>query len=72
MLSHTVLPARVEFNPKSSINTAINIFDAVRQAAGEDPDLHGTIVLLLGLTKAYDTLQRPFLLSVLVWLGFLP
>ena len=40
----------------------------MRKAANLDSDLHGVIVLLLDFAKAYDTLQRPYLLSALTWL----
>ena len=30
-----------------------------------DSDVHGDIVLLLDFAKAYDTLQRPYLISTL-------
>ncbi|CAI5717474.1 unnamed protein product [Peronospora effusa] len=72
MLSHIVLQAQVGFVPQRSIHTALDIFSAARKAASADSDLHGAIVLLLDFAKAYDTLQRPFLLSVLAWLGFSP
>ena len=42
----------------------------MRKAASADSDLHGAIVLFLDFAKAYDKLQRPFLLSALTWLGF--
>ena len=51
---------------------ALDIFAAVRKAANLDSDLHGAIVLLLDFAKAYDTLQRPYLLSALTWLGLSP
>ena len=70
ILSSIVLPAQVGFVPQRSIHTALDIFSAVRKAASADSDLHGIIVLLLDFAKAYDTLQRPFLLSALTWLGF--
>ena len=62
LLSHLVLPAQVGFVPKRSIHTALDIFAAVRKAANLDSRLHGAIVLLLDFAKAYDTLQRPYLL----------
>ena len=32
--------------------------------------MKGSLALLLDFSKAYDSLQRPFLLAVLQWLGF--
>ena len=72
LLSHLVLPAQVGFVPKRSIHTALDIFAAVRKAANLDSSIHGAIVLLLDFAKAYDTLQRPYLLSALTWFGFSP
>ena len=70
LLAHIVSPAQVGFFPKISIHTAFNIFKAVINAATEDSDLHKAIVSLLDFAKAYDTLQLPYLLSALKWLGF--
>ena len=42
----------------------------MRKAANADSDLHVAIALLLDFAKAYDTLQRPFLLSALICLCF--
>ena len=47
-----------------------SIAAAVRKATSADSNLHGAIVLLLDFAKAYDTQQRPFLLSALTLLGF--
>ena len=38
--------------------------------ARADSDTHGSILLLIDFVKAYDTLQRPYLLSALTWGGF--
>ena len=65
ILSSIVLPAQVGFVLQRSINTALDIFSAVRKAASADSDLHGAIVLLFNFAKAYDTLQHPFLLTAL-------
>ena len=46
------------------------MFAAAKEAAASNPSQNGTIALLLEIAKAYETLQRPFLLSVLKWLGF--
>ena len=70
LLSHIVLPAQVEIVPKRSIHTALDIFKAVWNVAREGRDMHAAIVLLLHFSKAYDTLQRPYLLSAFSWLGF--
>ena len=70
LLSHLVLLAQVGFVPKRSIHTALDIFAAVSKAANLDSGLHGAIFLLLDFDKAYDTLQRTYLLSALTWLGF--
>ena len=72
MLTNLVLPAQVGFVPHRSIHTALDTFTAARKAATLDSDLHGSIVLLLDFAKAYDTLQRPYLLAALTWLGFSP
>ena len=58
------------FVPQLSIHTALDIFSTVLKATSADSDLYGAIVLLLDFAKSYDTLQRPFLLSALTWLGF--
>ena len=42
----------------------------MKKVASSDVELHGSVVLLLNFAKAYDTLQRPFLHSVLAWMGF--
>ena len=55
---------------RSGRSIALDIFAAVRKAANLDSGLHEAIVLLLDFSKAYDTLQRPYLLSALTWLGF--
>ena len=52
LLLHIVLPAQVGFFPKSSIHTALDIFEAVRNAARADRDIHGAVVLLLDFAKA--------------------
>ena len=72
LVSHLVLPAQVGFVPKLSIHTDLDIFVEVHKAANLDSGLHGAIVLFLDFAKAYDTLQRPYLLSALTWLGFSP
>ena len=72
LLSQLVLPAQVGFNTKRSIHTALDIVVAVRKAANLDSDLHREIILLLDFAKAYDTLQRPYLLSALTGLGCHP
>lgn len=72
LLSQTVHHAQVGFVPQRSIHTALDIFAAAKKAAVTDERQHGAIVLLLDFAKAYDSLQRPFLLSVLTWLGFSP
>ena len=70
LLSRAVLPAQVGFVPYRTFYTALDVFAAVKKAASFDEELHGSVVMLLKFAKAYDTLQRPFLLSVLAWMGF--
>ena len=70
LLSRAVLPAQVGFVPSRTIHTALDVFAAVKKAASSDEELHCSVVLLLDFAKACDTLQRPFLLSVLAWMGF--
>ena len=69
LLSQLVLPAQAGFVTKRSIHTALDIFAAVRKAENLNSNLHGAIGMLLDFAKAFDTLQRPYLLSALTWLG---
>ena len=70
LLAETIHPAQVGFVPQRSKHMAIDICTAAKKSAASDPRQTGTKALLLDFAKAYDTLQRPFLLSVLKWLGF--
>ena len=69
LLLHLVRLAQVGFVPKRSIHTALNIYAEARKAAHLASDLHGAILRLLDFAKSYDTMQRPYLLSALTWLG---
>ena len=60
------------FVPKRSIYSTPDIITTVSEAATLNSDLHGSIALLIDFSKAYDTLQRLYLLSALRWLGFSP
>ena len=70
MLPFVVDTAQVGFVPGRNIATALDIFAATKIAAKTEEATKNAIVLLLDFAKAYDTLQRPFLLAVLKWLGF--
>ena len=72
LLSQLVLQAQVGSVPKRSIHTAFNIYAAVRKATNLYSGLDGAIVLLLYFAKAYDILQRPYLLSAWTWLRLSP
>ena len=41
------------------------MFVAVKKVISTDEELRGLIVLLIDFAKAYDTIQHPFLLSVM-------
>ena len=64
--------AQVGSAPGRNIATALDIYAESKIAAKTDEAMKDAIVLLLNFAKAYDTLQRPFLLVVLKWLGFSP
>ena len=61
----------VLFRSGQSIQILKN-FAAVHEAVHVGSDLHGAIVILIDFEKAYDTLQRPYLLSALTWLKCWP
>ena len=50
---------------RSQYSNALDVFAAANIAAKTDEAMKAAIVLLLDFAKAYDTLQRPFLLEVL-------
>ena len=62
--------AQVGFVPGRNIAIALDIFAAAKIAVKNEEAMKDAIVLLLDFSKAYDTLQRHFLLAVLKLLGF--
>ena len=70
LLPSVVDPAQVGFVPGRHLATALDIFAAAKVALKNEDAIKDAIFLLLDFSKAYDTLQRPFLLAVLNCLGF--
>ena len=60
------------FCPAVINSTNLDIFIVVCKASTLDSEVHGVIILPLIFAKAYDTLQRAYLLSALTRLGFSP
>lgn len=69
LLPIVVDPAQLRFVPGRIIEMSLNIFASTKAETRTEDALHYYVVLLLDVAKAYDTLQRPFLLAVLIWLG---
>lgn len=70
LLSTVIDPAQLMFVPGRTIATALAKFVAAKVAAWTDDNLHQSIVLLLNFAKAYNTVQRPFLLAMLSRIKF--
>jgi hypothetical protein len=70
LLPHLVHTLQAGFVPGRSIHTPIDTFLAIRKVADRDPRLAKGIGLLLDFAKAYDSLNRAFLVCVLQLYGF--
>lgn len=70
LLPRLIDRAQVGFVPGRSIESALDNFAAVQRTAARDHELGSAIAILLGFAKAYDSLQRAFLLAALKWQGF--
>ncbi|POM81527.1 Hypothetical protein PHPALM_488 [Phytophthora palmivora] len=71
-ISQLVHPTQFGFVPGKTIHEAIDLYEAAKILCGSRPELHGAEVLLLDFAKAYDSLNRSFLLEVLRAKGFPP
>ena len=65
LLPKTIDRAQVGFVPGHRIETALDIYAAANVEAANDEPMKGSLALLLDFSKAYDSLQLPFLLDVL-------
>jgi hypothetical protein len=70
LLPHLVHTLQAGFVPGRSIHTPIDTFLAIRKVADRDPRLAKGIGLLLDFAKAYDSLNRAFLVCVLQLYNF--
>lgn len=68
VLSECVHPNQAGFVPGRSIHATIDLLHAARAAAASQaPD---SVVVMLDIRKAYDTLSRAFMLAILARAGF--
>ena len=72
LLPETIDRPQVGFVPGRRIEPTLDIYAAAKIEAVNDEPMRGSLALLLDFAKAYDSLQSPFLLAVLQWLGFSP
>lgn len=71
-IARLVKETQYGFIPGRTIHEAIDLFEAAKEACSKGEQLEEAQVLLLDFAKAYDSLDRDFLLKVLEAKGFPP
>lgn len=71
-LPDLVAPTQFGFVPGRQVHDALDVFQAVQQLLRTGKAPSTAVAVLLDFAKAYDTVDRPFLLRVLKRLGFPP
>ncbi|KAG3192106.1 hypothetical protein PC128_g10704 [Phytophthora cactorum] len=69
-LSDMIHQNQAGFVPARQLHDTIDLFSAARTTVDTDQDQRDALTLLLDIEKAYDSLARLFLFSVLPWLGY--